>query len=231
MELQGWIWPANKSRLDVSDHNLNLTPYPHQNESFRFCFFCLWQMQVHFITVKVSIVWSTHTFIETKRSVWHYPCLTQQLMSTTDKRFQTCRYIQNEPWCSACVEMAVCWRVPHLHPWDDAQPCHQTKHDKHHDYQACLLFNPTMQWHLQFLSNLLSVPIFEKSGYTDVSDRKMSLYNRGWNPNFLKFSLFCWIKLAPGWTSAPFLTSFLSKAIFALVTYGTLFPNGWMVNM
>ncbi len=43
----------------------------HQSEGFGFGFFCLGEMEVHFIPIKISVVGCTDTLIETESPVRH----------------------------------------------------------------------------------------------------------------------------------------------------------------
>lgn len=53
-----WLTTGKKST-----YNMKYT-YPHQDKSLSFGFFCLRQVKVHFITIKVSVIRRAHTLIE-----------------------------------------------------------------------------------------------------------------------------------------------------------------------
>ncbi|KAH3683385.1 hypothetical protein WICPIJ_005643 [Wickerhamomyces pijperi] len=43
---------------------------PHQVDSLGSGFLCLWHVQVHLVTVEISIVWRTHTLVQSESSPW-----------------------------------------------------------------------------------------------------------------------------------------------------------------
>ena len=56
-------------RRFYSEAGLHHPTYPHQNKGFCFSFFCLRKMKVHFITIKIRIVWCTDTLIKSEGPV------------------------------------------------------------------------------------------------------------------------------------------------------------------
>lgn len=46
--------------------------HPHKCECLSLGLLCLWEVKVHLISIKISIVWSTHTLIEPECPICHH---------------------------------------------------------------------------------------------------------------------------------------------------------------
>ena len=96
-ELHQWsflrfvVWPNSiwsKQTIIVSSDPIYslVDTYTHEDQCFRFGFFCLWEMQIHLVTIEISIERRTDAFIETKGSMRHHTCKQRHDWKTMQRR-------------------------------------------------------------------------------------------------------------------------------------------------
>ena len=68
-----WVFVKLKSlkKLNIYGITRSHDPYPHEKHGLCLSLLGLRKMNVHFISIKVSVIWSTDTLIETKCSPWY----------------------------------------------------------------------------------------------------------------------------------------------------------------
>lgn len=124
--------------------------------------------------------------------------------------------LQCGPWCSVCAGRVVDWRGRCLRPSDAFPPRPQTSALERSSHG----FRISKTWPNKKIHFLWWTTSRHYWLYFCIRIRKPNLFNCVWR---------FWIKLAPGWTSGPLRTSFLSNSKLALVTYNIVSHLAWVL--